>query len=295
MTQEYLEKLQKKTLATLKFAINFFQEHNLRYYACGGTCLGAVRHHNMIPWDDDVDLFMPYEDYKKLILLKKDIDDTGNYKLLTPETPGYYDPVCRITDTSTSIWRYYLNAIIFGTQIDIFPLYETNIEDDKVLTRMLHENFEKTWRFQRANQKYPLIRFWENIQNHHPRGLLKNIKWALSTRNVDRYKKELDDFQATLNVSEGKRLVSFASYIYGLETYEKEWFAEYTELPFADFKIRVPINYDAYLKSVYGDYMKLPPKEKQKPAHGGYYINLSEGLTIDEVRKRIRKGERRVL
>ena len=116
MTQEYLDKLQKKTLETLKFTIDFFNKHNLRYFACGGTCLGAVRHHGIIPWDDDVDLFMPYDDYQKLLSLKAEIDNTPDYKLLTPETPGYYDPVCRITDKGTTIWRNYINPIVFGTQ-----------------------------------------------------------------------------------------------------------------------------------------------------------------------------------
>lgn len=295
MEPEYLKKLQEKTLETLKFSIDIFEQHNLRYFAFSGTCLGAVRHHNMIPWDDDIDLLMPYEDYQKFLKLKQEIDNTGKYKLLTPDTPGYYDPICRITDTTTSIWRYYLNPIIFGAQIDIFPLYETDINDNEILKTMLDENLSKTWRYQRANQKYTWILFWENIQHRHLRGLLKNIKWAWSTRNVEKYKQELDEFQSTLNQPGGKRLVNFASYVYGLETYEKEWFSEYIKMPFADFKIRVPIGYDEYLKSIYGDYMSLPPIEERAPKHGDYYINLSEGLTLDEVRKRISKGERKVL
>lgn len=295
MEPEYLKKLQQKTLETLKFAIRFFEQHGLSYYAYGGTCLGAVRHHNMIPWDDDVDLLMPYEDYQKFLKLKEEIDGTGKYKLLTPETPGYYDPICRITDTGTSIWRYYMNPIIFGTQIDVFPLYETDIDDDGKLTEMLNENLSLTWRYQRANQRYDWVRFKENIRHRHLRGLLRNIKWAFSTRNVRKYKMELDSFQSRLNTPGGHRLVNFASYIYGLETYDKEWFVKYIDMPFADFTIRVPAGYDAYLKSVFGDYMQLPPVEKRNPAHGCYYINLSEGLTIDEIRRRISKGERKVL
>lgn len=295
MESEYLKKLQQKTLVTLKYAIDFFEQHNLSYFAYGGTCLGAVRHHNMIPWDDDVDILMPYDDYQKLLSLRQEIDGTGKYKLLTPDTPGFYDPICRITDKETSIWRYYMNPIIFGTQIDVFPLYETDIDDDETLTAMLHENLFKTWRYQHANQRYNWVRFKENIQHKHLRGLLRNIKWALSTCNVKKYKKELDRFQSELNTPGGHRLVNFASYIYGLETYDKEWFAKYVEMPFADFSIRVPAGYDGYLKDVFGDYMKLPPEEKRKPAHGCYYINLSEGLSIDEVRKRISQGERRVL
>lgn len=294
MTEDFLRKLQAKTIETLKFSIEFFEKHNLRYYAYGGTCLGTVRHHGMIPWDDDVDLVMPHEDYEKLISLQKEIDSSGGFRLLTPDTPGYYDPICRITNTDITLWRYYMNPIVFGAQVDIFPLDRTD-EDDATLEYLLKEYHRKTARYQRANQKYPWVRFKENIQHRHLRGLLRNIKWALSTHNVNRYKRELEALKSTLHNPDGRRYVSFGSYINGMETYPLEWFSSYIEMPFADFMIRVPQGYDGYLKYVYGDYMQLPPKEKQKPAHSGYYMNLSEGLTIDEVRRRLKQGEKYVL
>ena len=295
MEPEYLKKLQQKTLETLKFTIDFFERHQIDYFAYGGTCLGAVRHHNMIPWDDDVDLLVPYDSYVKLLSLKDEIDSSKKFQLITPYTPGSYDPISRITNNDTTIWRYYLNPIVFGAQIDIFPMYETDIEDNKVLENLLYENLRITDKFQRANQKYSLTNFIEPFRQHHLRGLLRTIKWAFSTRNVEKYKMEMEEFESKLNMPGGKRLVNFASFIYGLETYEKEWFADYIEMPFDNYKIRVPVGYDAYLKSVFGDYMQLPPVEKRKPAHGGYYMNLSEGLSIDEVRERIKKGERRKL
>ena len=58
--------LQEKMLNLLKVLIKMCEENNLTYFACGGTCLGAVRHDGFIPWDDDLDVFMPRPDYEKL-------------------------------------------------------------------------------------------------------------------------------------------------------------------------------------------------------------------------------------
>ena len=59
--------LKKALISTLKGFVNFCEQHNLRYYVAFGTALGAVRHHGIIPWDDDIDVYMPREDYNKFL------------------------------------------------------------------------------------------------------------------------------------------------------------------------------------------------------------------------------------
>ena len=60
-----IRSVQLRELEILKVFQDICSRHNLRYFAIGGTCLGAVRHKGFIPWDDDVDVAMPYEDYAK--------------------------------------------------------------------------------------------------------------------------------------------------------------------------------------------------------------------------------------
>ena len=81
--------VQEKELAVLKEIIKICKNHNLRYFAIGGTCIGAVRHNGFIPWDDDIDIAMPRDDYEKLRnefytelpdhMVKLDYDNSRSY------------------------------------------------------------------------------------------------------------------------------------------------------------------------------------------------------------------------
>ena len=86
---EKVRLVQKKEVELLKIFSDICEKNNLTYYALGGTLLGAIRHGGFIPWDDDMDLGMPREDYDKFIkiadselpkhiILKTHTDNLGN-------------------------------------------------------------------------------------------------------------------------------------------------------------------------------------------------------------------------
>lgn len=67
-----LRKAQLRMLEILDYVVDICEQHNLQYWLCGGTMLGAIRHKGFIPWDDDLDIEMPKKDYKKLVrILRK--------------------------------------------------------------------------------------------------------------------------------------------------------------------------------------------------------------------------------
>lgn len=81
-------RIQLKELEILKVFQNICRRHGLRYFAIGGTCLGAVRHKGFIPWDDDIDVAMPYEDYLEFQrIAETDLPD--NYGILSPLQKTY--------------------------------------------------------------------------------------------------------------------------------------------------------------------------------------------------------------
>lgn len=277
----------------LKFTIQLCEQHHLHYFAAGGTCLGAVRHKDIIPWDDDIDLLMPYEDYQKLMSLESSLKGTG-YGLFRLDTPGYYFPFAKIYKRDTTLWERYDIPFIIGAFVDIFPLYSTDLKDTAEIDAVRKKFLKKVECFQHANQQYPLERFVDNVRHAHLRGLLRNIRWSLTTGKREEYRRDLEQFESKMHVPDGTLLVSYASDRYGVEIFQPEVFSNYTMESFHDIQIRVPIGFDTYLKYLYNDYMQLPPEDKRVSEHRKYYLNLKEGLTLEEAKRRLRKGEKYV-
>ena len=64
-----------KLVQTLHAFTSFCETNALTYMACAGTCIGAVRHHGFIPWDDDIDVFMSRVDFERLVSLRSQLPE----------------------------------------------------------------------------------------------------------------------------------------------------------------------------------------------------------------------------
>ncbi len=125
MREISIDEIQERQLALLDHVAAFCDEHHLTYILIGGALLGSVRNGKLIPWDDDIDLFMPRADYRKFIEI---FSDTGKCQLLTSERePNYYYPFAKVCDRETTFIE---NAKEQGLKsldclkvgIDIFPV-----------------------------------------------------------------------------------------------------------------------------------------------------------------------------
>ena len=293
VSPEFQDKYKQLLLKAFQHVIEFLDSHNLKWFCCYGTLIGAVRHSGLIPWDDDVDICMPKEDFDKLVAIKDELEK-DHYKFLSFSDLGFYCPHCKIIDTNTTLWENEYYPFITGVFVDIFPLLNTDISGDEAKEAFVTEKSLSNL-VMRTVKKIPFNYFLKSVLDDHDwkwrEYLINMIKYPRSKNKY--YLKKLQSFDSRLFQADGENAVCPAVLEYGeKELMKASYFSDYIEVPFEGFMVRIPVGYHEYLSQLYGDYMTPPPEEQRIPKHHYYYINLNEGLSLKEVKKRIKKGER---
>lgn len=271
-----------------KKCIRMFDKYNIQWFACGGTALGAIRHKDIIPWDDDIDLFVPRESYERLIELSNEFFSEG-LLIESINNKGYNHSFMKIIDSKTTIWENRIYPIS-GLWIDIFPLdyfnggivsYRKELEINKRVFR----------RYQRGTIKYGIKNLSRSLLTLKLKQFFDQILSITYYRlNSERFRLAYRTLEKERLLPEGKNLVCYAEG--DVYVYNREWFDTIVEMPFRDFKIRMPKGWHEYLTMVYGDYMTPPPLEKRIITHQMHYINLNERLTREDIKREIRKGNK---
>ena len=275
-------KYKELMMETLKFSINFFKQHNLRYIACGGTVLGAVRHKGLIPWDDDIDLYMPRDDYERLFQLNGKLQECG-YKAVSYDSKGYYLPFGKICNESTTIWERKDLPYIIGVFVDIFPLDNFDILDDEIY-KIQVESMQKFSDYVKSIRKFSFSDFVEQVIGFHFRGLKAIVESWFVQKEREKRLKHFQDYIAPHTGGKGEKCVCITQW--EGKIFKSRWFEDTIEMPFEDISVIIPKDYDSYLKLLYGDYMTPPPEEGRVSQHYLYYINLEKRETLNEVRKK---------
>ena len=292
--EEYRKIFKKKLLDTFKYTASFLEKHNLKYWACAGTCIGAVRHHGVIPWDDDIDIMMPHDDYYKLLDLRDTMKGSG-YSMACNQDKGYYYEFGKIMDENTTIVEFKFLPFVFGVYVDVFPVCQTNSDKSEIYKNIDYYDRHFHGKFNQISYhvsffdiiSHPNVEMLRVLFGRH--GYLKAKLEGYYSRN--KLYNDWAEFEKNLNKNIGDKYVSYIEGYPGRKIYDKVWFDESVDMPFEDTTIKVPGKYDKYLTHVYGDYMTLPPEEKRVSLHKKYYTNLRERLDICEIRRRIEKGE----
>lgn len=282
------EKYKNNLYRILKYFISFCEKNELTYCCATGTMLGAVRHHDIIPWDDDIDVFMPRKDYEELLTLSPEMEADG-FRVISAKTSYSFATFAKIYNKDTTLWELESIPFVYGVYIDIFPLDETSLPKAEFIKnyRLFRNLFRK---YQLSQMKFSALRLYNDIKDKDNKMIIKGIASLFIPSFLSGYfRKKIIQFEKRVSKDKGEYLVSYYGDYWEREYFDKKWFESYLDVPFSDFTVKIPIGYHEYLTNVYGDYMKFPPVEKRVSHHYHYYLNLDKGMTIDEVQKEIEK------
>ena len=252
---EELRRWQLKLLEILVYFKDFCEMHHLRFMLAAGTCLGAVRHGGFIPWDDDLDVQMPREDYEKMIELWNKEADTSRFVCsVTNDKECCRFPMAVIRSVNTTcIYNHSVNDdICQGLKIDVEFL--DGVPDNK-LTRLYNKVLAYILALYRA-QRVPERA--SKLKTVCARFLLWLVpSWKARCRVSNYCEKQIKKYR--FGEQEYVRYLACA-------LRPSKSFIDQVYLDFEGYKMPVPVGYDAVLRAAYGDYMQLPPEDARKPA-----------------------------
>lgn len=231
----------------------FCRAHGLKYCIAYGTLIGAVRHKGFIPWDDDVDFYMPREDYEELMKYSSLNDD---FELVNLYRHGqYYYPYTygNIVDKKTLMVANNMSLCTGkGLSIDLLPvdvLPKDMKKRNSLLSRVLRYrriiDLLHSRRFISGGVKLKIKKILASLLGwiDETRVLIKIDNMVKSTPKAEQSKDSMQMVLATPRV-----------YPYSI-------FTDPIELEFNGRMFYAPKNYDAMLTEMYGDYMTIPPQK----------------------------------
>jgi lipopolysaccharide cholinephosphotransferase len=270
LSPQQLRELQLRSLELFTYLREFCEEQDLLIYFCGGCCIGALRNEGFIPWDDDIDLFMPRPDYERLATLWPLHANTERYSYVRSSQQMHTGTLMAtvVDNHSTCIMEGQRDKDIpQGLSIDILPL-------DAWPTSAFARRRQVLWAY-----LFSLFCAQAVPRNHGglmaagARILLGLIRsphlryriWRMAEKHMAQ-----TPFGSTDSVTE---LCSGPGYM--RKRYPTDCFRSAVLYPFEGQLEPLPAGADEYLRIAFGDYLKLPPPEKQKPHHAIAFLDLN--------------------
>ena len=244
-----INELRQIQMGILDHVHQYCEAHGLTYFLSSGSLIGAVRHGGYIPWDDDIDIYMPREDYEKFLASYR--DDKGVYRAINPQTEThYYYTFAKVVDQRTRMVEKETEGYEIGVYMDIFPV--DFVTDDLQERERIFKQKKLLYKIRRCK-----------ISKTNP---LKSCMaywvykcWPMSVKQIERKIRHLIvlDMPTTTvcNMTEAGPSIKGC--------FPAEDLASSVDIEFEGKKYKTMVEYKDYLERTYGDYMTMPPMEQR--------------------------------
>ncbi len=274
---EALHLAKKKCLELLLEFDTLCKANQITYWLDGGTLLGAVRHGGFIPWDDDVDVCVPYDDYLKVLNLLEQYCNRKEGRLLYFYNTDF-EYVCDYFGNIA-----YLVDGIMPVKIDIIPVkFVKNTQESITFDRSLNEVLHT---FVRGNPKFPA----QVLPAHHAFLVGKNNSFEKRTMFFGHYEAYLS--RGVLLKKDTESLITYSCHdLFVSKT--RDYYTHTSIFPlksvnFEGVPFPAPNDTDSYLKILYGNhYMQPPPLVNQITHLRTFYTN--DSLDVSHIKQLIR-------
>ena len=268
MKEMTTKEVQQMSLDILQDFHDFCVKNNLHYSLSGGTLLGAIRHNGFITWDDDIDVQMPRPDYDRLI---RTYTSEKGYKVYSRELFGFDKKKmaythARICDTQktyvdTGIRPWISEQV--GVWIDILPCdgISSNPQEAKKHLQQIDSLARHAYWMGVQYSAWSTIIKGKNLKEKVKFGLKKIASLGVKENVFD----TLFRYRHKYNYATSEFF--FATTHYGMKEWQpKKNLEGFILHKFEDHEFYIMSGWNENLKSLYGDYMKLPP-ENQRESH----------------------------
>ena len=245
---EDISELRSIQMGILDHVHRFCENHHIMYSLSSGTLIGAVRHKGYIPWDDDIDLYMPRRDYERFL---REYDGGAYYRVLNPKgEQHYYYTFAKVVDERTLMMEKETEGFEIGVYIDVFPVdyVSDDAQERERVFRKKHLLYKiRRCKISKANPLRSQLAYL--CYRYLP------LSTAMLNRRIERLIVRQEPTATVCNMTEAGPSVKGCFPASDIETA--------VDIEFEGKQYKAMAGYEDYLTRTYGNYMQLPPEDQR--------------------------------
>lgn len=267
-----LDKLHQLELKIALEIVRICKQNGVRCFLIYGSLLGAVRHRGFIPWDDDLDIAMPREDYVRFIRVFQQQTNSEVYFLENWDTePEFGLSFSKVKLNNTIFEEYSIKNTKThkGISVDVFPL--DLLPNDPKCIRKTAKRLLWLGKMYKFRLNY-LPTDPENKNQYYVSKMIGLLSRCIPQKMLRRW---IEKEEQRYDNDPAAEMTTFLSGAYNCrDIYNKNLIEEIINHEFEEEMLPIPAQYDAILSKIYGNYMTLPPAEKQVLRHNAERIEF---------------------